>query len=73
MSLLRRVPRLCCPIRPRAIRQVTTAQKRRIPEFLWHGAEAYGFRGDVWTCPRVAKVIEWEFGAAYHNTMFRAC
>jgi hypothetical protein len=21
-----------------------------VPEFLWHGAEAYGFRGDVWTC-----------------------
>ena len=20
-----------------------------IPEFLWHGAEAYGFRGEAWT------------------------
>ncbi len=27
--------------------KLTAAQKRLIPEFLWHGAEAYGFRGDV--------------------------
>jgi transposase len=38
---------------------------RMIPEFLWHGAEAYGFRGSVWTCGRIAKVIEEEFGVAY--------
>ena len=47
--------------------KLTVAQKRRIPEFLWHGAEAYGFRGDVWTCIRVAHVIEWEFGVGYHK------
>src|ERR1700730_16741035 len=32
-------------------------QKRLIPEFLWHGAEAYGFRGAVWTCARIALVM----------------
>lgn len=37
----------------------------QIPEFLWHGPEAYGFRGAVWTCGRVAKVIEEEFDVAY--------
>jgi transposase len=42
-------------------------QWRSIPEFLWHGPEAYGFRGQVWTCARIAKVIEWEFGARYHK------
>jgi transposase len=47
--------------------KLTPAQKRQIPEFLWHGAEAYGFRGDVWTCSRVAKGIEWEFGIGYHK------
>jgi transposase len=47
--------------------KLTLSQKRQIPEFLWHGAEAYGFRGDVWTCPRVAQVIEWEFGICYHR------
>ncbi len=29
-------------------------QYHRLPEFLWHGAEAYGFRGDVWTCDRMS-------------------
>src|SRR5439155_9740178 len=47
--------------------KLTPEQLAMVPEFLWHGAEAYGFRGDVWTCPRVAKVIEWEFGVAYHK------
>lgn len=38
--------------------KLSADQKRLIPEFLWHGAEAYGFRGEVWTCARVACVIE---------------
>jgi len=50
------------PGRPPAL---SPEQRRSIPEFLWHGAEAYGFRGSVWTCGRVAKVIEEEFGVAY--------
>src|SRR5437763_15405611 len=37
--------------------RLTLEQVRLIPDFLWHGAEAYGFRGDVWTCGRVAGVI----------------
>jgi transposase len=40
-------------------------QVRLIPDFLSHGAEAYGFRGEVWTCARVAKVIAEEFGVIY--------
>ena len=47
--------------------KLSPAQKRLIPEFLWHGAEAYGFRGQVWTCARVAQVIEEEFGVSYHR------
>jgi transposase len=47
--------------------RLTPAQKRLVPEFLWHGAEAYGFRGEVWTCARVARVIEEEFGVRYHK------
>jgi transposase len=42
-------------------------QKRLIPEFLWHGPEAYGFRGQVWTRARIARVIEEEFGVHYHK------
>jgi transposase len=47
--------------------KLTAAQRRQVPEFLWHGPEAYGFRGEVWTCGRVARVIEREFGVRYHK------
>jgi transposase len=47
--------------------RLSAAQKRLIPEFLWHGPEAYGLRGQVWTCARVARVIEVEFGIRYHK------
>jgi transposase len=53
--------------RPGRPPKLSAAQKRLIPEFLWHGAEAYGFRGEVWTCARVAWVIEEEFGVRYHK------
>jgi transposase len=52
---------------PGAPPKLTPEQKRRIPDLLWHGAEAYGFRGDVWICVRVAWVIEQEFGVSYHK------
>jgi transposase len=45
--------------------KVTPAQLRLLPDFLWHGPEAYGFRGEVWTCGRVAQVLEEEWGVAY--------
>jgi transposase len=47
--------------------RLTAEQRRLIPEFLWHGPEAYGFRGQVWTCARIALVIEAEFGIRYHK------
>jgi transposase len=47
--------------------RLTAQQKRLIPEFLWHGPEAYGFCGQVWTCARIARVIEEEFGVRYHK------
>ena len=33
---------------------------------MWHGTEAYGFRGDVWTCGRIAEVLREELGVVYH-------
>lgn len=42
-------------------------QIRLIPDFLGHGAEAYGFRGEVWTCARIAMVIKEEFGVTYQR------
>jgi len=47
--------------------RLSNEQMRLIPELLWHGAEAYGFRGEVWTCARVASVIHEEFGVLYHK------
>jgi transposase len=47
--------------------KLSAAQRDRIPEFLWHGAEAYGFRGEAWTCPRIARVVAEEFGVRYHK------
>jgi transposase len=48
--------------------RLSPQQMRLIPEFLWHGAEAVGFRGEVWTCARVALVIQEELGVRYHKS-----
>ena len=53
---------------PGAVAKITPEQFRLIPDFLWHGAEAYGFRGDVWTCERVAGVLLEEFGVSYSGS-----
>ena len=42
-------------------------QKAQIPHLLAKGAEAYGFRGEVWTASRVATVIERVFGVRYQR------
>lgn len=42
------------------------AQTAWIPEFLGHGPEAYGFRGQAWTCARIARVLAEEVGVRYH-------
>jgi transposase len=40
--------------------------REKLPELLERGAESFGFRGDLWTCSRVATVIQREFGVKYH-------
>jgi transposase len=54
--------------RPRsgAPRRLTADQLARLPALLHQGAEAYGFRGHVWTCGRIAAVIRLAFGISYH-------
>jgi len=47
--------------------RLTTEQKAQIPHLLAKGAEACGFRGDVWTANRVAEVIDRTFGVRYHR------
>ena len=50
---------------PGARPRLTAEQKEQIPELLRQGAEAYGFRGEVWTRERVAQVIKRQFGVSY--------
>ncbi len=58
---LRARPRSGAP--PRLI----TEDLSLLPELLAAGAAAYGFRGEVWTCARIAKLIEWVLGISYHK------
>ena len=58
---------------PGRVPKLADEQLRMVLDFLWHGAEAYGFRGDVWTCERVAGVIYQEFGVRTARARCRAC
>jgi len=51
---------------PGARPRLSEEQRAKVPELLKRGAEAHGFRGEVWTCERVAIVIRREFGVSYH-------
>jgi len=41
-------------------------QRTRLERLLLKGAQAAGFHTDLWTCPRVAELIENRFGVGYH-------
>jgi transposase len=51
---------------PGATPRLSDSERAQLPELLAQGAQAHGFRGDVWTCERVAMVIRREFGVGYH-------
>jgi transposase len=51
---------------PGAPPRLSEDERARLPELLAQGAQAHGFRGEVWTCERVAEVIWREFGVRYH-------
>ena len=57
--------------------RLTTAQRQQIPLLLLQGAQAHGFRGDLWTRRRVATVLQREFGVTHclqHvGTLLRQC
>jgi transposase len=46
--------------------RLTAEQRAQLPALLARGAQAYGFRGDIWTRARVATVVQREFGVRYH-------
>ena len=45
--------------------RLSDKQLKRLPKILAKGADAYGFRGDVWTRGRVGQIIKQEFGVTY--------
>ena len=51
---------------PGATPRLSEDERAKLPELLAQGAKAHGFRGEVWTCERVAKLIRREFGVNYH-------
>ena len=62
---------------PGAKPRLSEEEKARLLELLARGAEAFGFRGNIWTLERVAEVIHRELGVSYHPShigrILRAC
>ncbi len=50
---------------PGAPRRLSAEQLAQLPSLLERGAEASGFRGNVWTGGRVREVIRVEFSVSY--------
>lgn len=46
--------------------KLSKKDKSRLERLLLRGAGAVGFATDLWTCPRVAKLIHERFGVRYH-------
>lgn len=62
---------------PGAPARLSWEQRAQLPRLLARGAESFGFSGDVWTCERVATVVEATWGVAYHpdhiGRLLKAC
>jgi transposase len=43
------------------------AELERLEALLLEGPEAHGFPTPLWSCPRVARLIEDQFGVRYHG------
>jgi transposase len=52
---------------PGAQPKLSQEQMAQLPTLLEQGAEAFGFRGQVWTTERVAQMIQQQFGVKYHR------
>lgn len=46
--------------------KLSARQREQLEKMLLRGAGANGFESDLWTCPRVARVINRRFGIGYH-------
>ena len=47
--------------------RLSPEQLAQLPTKLSQGAEAFGFRGQVWTTARVVEMIRQQFGVSYHR------
>ena len=47
--------------------ELTEADRQRLQELLLKGPERLGYETPLWTCVRVAHLIENEFGIEYHR------
>jgi transposase len=45
---------------------LSAKDKKRLVKLLSRGARKAGYSNELWTCPRVADLIEREFGVSYH-------
>ena len=46
--------------------KLAAPEKKQLEEILLKGAKAAGFPSELWTCPRVARLIARQFGVRYH-------
>ena len=46
--------------------KLTARQRRALVAALLKGPVACGFATDLWTCPRIARLIEQRYGVQYH-------
>lgn len=57
--------------------RLSAQQKERLLQLLLQGPQAHGYASQLWTLPRVAQVIEANFGVSYHPAhvwrILRAC
>ena len=47
--------------------KLTKPQMNQLPHLLLRGARDWGYQTDLWTLPRIAKVIGKHFGVKYHH------
>jgi transposase len=60
---IRAVAARSVPGRPR---KLTPTQEKIIRRWLQHSPSEHGFLGDLWSAPRLAKIIRREFGIRFH-------
>jgi len=46
--------------------KLNARRRRALTGCLLKGAEAFGFATNLWTCPRIAQLIEQRYGVHYH-------